>query len=64
MSSELEISLYLYHIFISRGMLFDYFQNFHLQFELIVKLITLFQYFQGIFFVVFMIMDLQNLIYY
>lgn len=61
MSSKLEISLYFYYVFISRRVLFDYLQDFHLQLELVIELFTLFEDFQGIFFVVFMVMNLQNL---
>ena len=36
MSSKLEISLDFYYVFVSRGMIFDYLKDFHLQLELII----------------------------
>lgn len=61
MPSELEVSLYLYDIFVGRTMLFYRLKDFDFQLKLFIQFIAHFQYFEGVVAVVLMVQHLQNL---
>lgn len=61
MPSKLEISFYLDDVFVCAGVLFAYFQEFYLKFELLIKLRADFEYFQRVMPIIFMIQHLQYL---